>query len=136
MSIKLSSEAAAKRRIILKLDAIAREKCFERDRRRDGLIMCQSCRQGQLYQPHWAHILSRRDLSIRWEADNALSLCERCHDYFDNHKTDSLRWFETCWPERMAHIRELQQSHQMFGNTIESLKELLAEMSNGHHDSH
>ena len=102
-----------------KLDAIARQRCFERD------LRCQRC--GAVSFLEWAHVITRRDLSLRWEPDNALALCNwqsnGCHEWFDSHKKESLAWFESKWPDRWEHIQEIRNSHVEI-----DLKELLVQM--------
>ena len=130
--IKSSPKTAAKHRLILQLDALARQRCFWRDmatvRGAVGSIqmpVCQFC--GSSRSPEWAHVFGRRDLSIRWELDNNLTLCgpggDNCHQWFDDHKSEALVWFGSCWYDRMNHIREIQQSRVRV-----DLKQLLAEM--------
>jgi hypothetical protein len=123
--IRSSSKSATRRKLIVQLDALARHKCFERDRMNDlertlyiSCICCQRCYALYFYGdtswpfgPEWAHVFSRRDLTIRWELDNNLTLCHECHEWFDNHKVEALAWFEEKWPQRFANIRRIQQSH-------------------------
>jgi hypothetical protein len=120
--IQSSSKSATRRKLIVQLDPLARRKCFERDSASNLgalYIYCQRCYalyfDGDVVQwpfgPEWAHVFSRRDLTIRWELDNNLTLCHECHEWFDNHKVEALAWFEKKWPQRFANIRRIQQSH-------------------------
>lgn len=110
--IQSGSKAASRHRLILQIDEIARQICFARDS-----WTCQRCGEkchGYSDRfplgPEWAHVIGRRDLSLRWVLDNNLTLCHEDHVWFDDHKNDSLVWFEVEWPERMNRIRHLRNT--------------------------
>ncbi len=41
---------------------------------------CERCGSREVLQ--WAHIFSRKYLSVRWDTRNAMCLCRGCHFYF------------------------------------------------------
>jgi hypothetical protein len=125
--IPLSDKAATRKGLKDKLDAIARTRCFMRDSVAAGrAVPCQRCGNNNV---EWAHVISRRDLSLRWELDNNLSLCHSCHVWFDAHRKEARAWFASRWPERWEHIQKIWwQRDKMFGSSVEHLKELLAQM--------
>ena len=96
--IRSSKKTQQRRRWIKELDADARWRVFTRDQNE-----CQCCHDPQ-YAVQWAHMISRRHLCIRWEADNALSLCAGCHMWFDGYPLLSGDWFRKNWPERAERI--------------------------------
>lgn len=55
----------------------------------------------------WAHIHTREYHCTRWELENGLTLCKRCHVWFDNHKFLAYDWFEKNYPERYHMIRNV-----------------------------
>jgi 5-methylcytosine-specific restriction endonuclease McrA len=97
--IRSSKKARARRSIVLKLDALAREACFERDGNK-----CVRCPNRKI---QWAHVISRRHLCTRWELDNALALCFTCHAWWHSYPSLSGPWFAKNWPERQEHILKL-----------------------------
>lgn len=62
-----------KRGIKKKLDAI----CSEIVRRVDKCVRCG--KDGGDVTLHCAHIFSRKNMSTRWDLDNLVCLCYRCH---------------------------------------------------------
>jgi hypothetical protein len=58
----------------------------------------------------WAHVHTREYYVTRWEPDNSLALCDRCHMWFDNHKVISYEWFRKLWPVRWERIQNVLQS--------------------------
>jgi len=99
--IRASKKTQHRRRMIKKLDDHARYQVFLRDD-----FKCVRCRNDRGIQ--WAHILSRQHLCIRWEPDNALTLCGGCHMFFwHKHPLLAVDWFNKNWPERKEHIMAL-----------------------------
>lgn len=95
-------------------DAARQEVVIERDQ-----DTCQRCekRQGEwdaeILMPvriQWAHVHTREYYVTRWEPDNSLALCSRCHVWFDNHKVLSYEWFRKKWAERWERIQAVLQS--------------------------
>ena len=103
-----------KRKMVLALDKVARREIVEgRDEN-----FCQRCllHNGEVNVPgyplsvvviQWAHVHTREYYITRWEPDNSLALCSRCHVWFDNHKVLSLDWFAKKWPERWENIKRI-----------------------------
>jgi hypothetical protein len=112
--IRSSKKALSRRRMVIALDKAARfEIVVERDRE-----ICQRCGQVQgawdaeIQQPvriQWAHVHTREYYVTRWEPDNSLALCSRCHVWFDNHKVLSYDWFMKNWPLRWQAIQIVLQ---------------------------
>ena len=97
--IRSSKKARQRRSVVIKLDALAREACFERDGHK-----CVRCRSPKV---QWCHIIGRRHLCTRWELDNALSMCAGCHMWWHEYPILSGPWFKKNWPERSANIIRL-----------------------------
>lgn len=108
-----------KRGMVLDLDKVARHEIVVE---RDGNI-CQRCghRDGwnvyledkRMYwtlKIQWAHVHTREYHLTRWEPDNSLALCDRCHVWFDNHKVLAFDWFAKKFPERWERINRMLQA--------------------------
>lgn len=68
---------------------------------------CQRC--GKQYDSsstglHCSHNFGRRHRTIRWCADNALSLCAACHSWYGENPADSGKWLEEFIGEGMVEI--------------------------------
>lgn len=86
---------------IRKKDAEFRIEIIARDR------ICQRCGKGATQgQLQCAHIYSRRYKSIRWDMDNALTLCAGCHFYVHQNPVEFAFWFERKYPDRLARLQE------------------------------
>ena len=85
--IKSSKATKKRRRMVLKLDADARQRVFERDN-----FACMRC--GKKENLNWAHVLSRRDISLRWEADNGMTLDAGCHMFWHHQPALAVDWLQ------------------------------------------
>lgn len=86
-------------RMKLDLDAIARKEVFERDGGK-----CIRCANSDR-SVQWAHVLSRRHLCLRWDADNAMTLCAGCHLFWHHEPAMAVDWFIKNFGERWERIR-------------------------------
>jgi len=113
--IKTGTKKLSKNRMVAMLDKACRQRTvIERDN-----DTCQRCsrRQGEwdceIHRPtiiQWAHVHTRRHHCLRWDDDNTLALCSRCHKWFDNNKVLALDWFAKQFPERWDRIKRVLQS--------------------------
>lgn len=110
----IRNKRRTKRGMVLDLDKVARREIVEE---RDKNI-CQRCGLFEGWWSgggpdatrtviQWAHVHTREYYVTRWEADNSLALCKRCHVWFDNHKVLSLDWFAKKFPERWESIKRI-----------------------------
>lgn len=108
----IRNKRRTKRGMVIDLDKSARREIVEQ---RD-FNECQRCGINSGYPyPHsydqaviqWAHVHTREYYITRWEPDNSLALCSRCHVWFDNHKVLSLDWFAKKFPERWENIKRI-----------------------------
>lgn len=67
----------------IRLDRICGKKVRDRGK-------CDKCRS--IDNLTWAHIISRRYYSTRWDLDNALCLCLDCHRYYTDHPFEWEIW--------------------------------------------
>jgi len=90
-----------------------RKKCVEVAKQlckiRDGhkCIRCpRSARQG--YQMHGSHILAEGPgyLNISADVDNIKTLCAQCHIWWHSYPTESGKWFEEKYPDRIFLLRK------------------------------
>lgn len=49
----------------------------------------------------WAHVYTRGMTYIRWDADNAVGLCARCHYAYTKNPGNWVRFMERTYPGRM-----------------------------------
>ena len=99
--IRRSKKARQRARMVKELDEAARLAVFERDEH-----LCVRCRiPGRAVQ--WSHVIGRRHKNIRWEADNALTLCAGCHMWWHEYPTLSGEWFRKNWPDRYERIHKM-----------------------------
>ena len=66
---------------------------------------CDKCGKKESVQIQWAHIKSRKYLSVRWLTINSFSLCAGCHRWSHNQPELFTRWIDENYPGR---IDELQ----------------------------
>lgn len=70
--MKKRRKKTERQKAIKRLDALAKEVVFARDKCR-----CVKCGKSTTLAP--AHIFSRRNFSVRWDTDNIICLCYRHH---------------------------------------------------------
>lgn len=81
-------------------------------RRRDGC--CLRC--GKTESLQCAHIIGRRNHRLRYDPQNAITLCYACHIHFAHKEPVAFtRWLEETRPEQLRYL----ESHQ---NEIEQRK--------------
>jgi 5-methylcytosine-specific restriction endonuclease McrA len=71
-------------------------------RTRDGWA-CTRC--GSPVMPQCAHLHSRVYRAIRFNPDNATTLCKGCHVMFTHKPIEWADWCEERWPGRLAVLR-------------------------------
>lgn len=116
--IRRSKKARQRARLVKELDATARRAVFERDGHE-----CVRCHL-PFTKVQWSHVFSRRHKNLRWELDNALSLCAGCHFWWHENPVMSGDWFKKNWPDRYEHILTLYNAENR-KVTLASMKERL-----------
>lgn len=109
MGLKTSKRSQSKASIKRKLDALAREVVFVRDHTK-----CRRCgKSPPSIQLQWAHIYSRRYLSVRWDPRNALSLCAGCHFWIHANPMDGAEFVRSSVPAQdLQALRDRLQSNE------------------------
>lgn len=87
--------------MVLALDAAARAVVFERDN-----FACIRC-SNRTRPVQWAHVLSRRHLCLRWEPDNAMSLCAGCHLFWHHEPALAVEWFLKNFADRWERVNAI-----------------------------
>ena len=87
---------------------------------------CENCGERDSSQLQWCHIKSRRYLSIRWELDNSLCLCAKCHRWYTDHPDLFTKWIERKFPGRLDRLnKKFQKKFKMtMEDRLEKEKEL------------
>lgn len=76
-------------------------------RQRDGY--CQRC--GKTENLQCSHVMPRTFISVRWNPDNAITLCYACHIYWwHKYPHDASAWFDSKWPGRYQRVRYITNS--------------------------
>ncbi len=67
---------------------------------------CERCGKTSSLQD--AHIIGRaKSLAIRWDEENHLCLCVRCHLYWwHKQPLEAAQWFEEKWPGRYEKLNQ------------------------------
>lgn len=94
---------ASRARMVRELDAIAREEVFIRDHGTCIAAGIAGIRCGDTVQ--WAHVLSRRHPCLRWEADNAMTLCAGHHLWWHHSPMYAVEWFVRDFPDRWRRLK-------------------------------
>jgi 5-methylcytosine-specific restriction endonuclease McrA len=121
--IRKSKKARSRARMVKQLDAAARQEVFERDH-----FCCVRCNDPSR-AVQWCHIFSRRHKNLRWNPDNALTMCAGDHMWWHQYPLLAVEWFRKTWPERYEAILSTFNS----GGKV-NIKELFQELqtaSNG-----
>ena len=103
MALRRSKKAASKARMVRALDDDARQRVFARD----GGI-CIRCNNGSR-AVQWAHVLSRRHPCLRWDEDNAMTLCAGCHMFWHHEPALAVDWFIKNFGDRWKRIKAILQ---------------------------
>ena len=89
-------------------------------RRRDG-GRCMAC--GSTERLQCAHIVSRRYRATRWDNDNAVALCSRCHTNYTHHPLEWHEWVDRTFGD--AHYGLLRA--QALNSPLPDLADVLSE---------
>ena len=83
---------------------------------------CEKCKSRDYLQ--CAHIISRRYKQVRWDLDNAVTLCRGCHVYFTHHPIEWEDWVINRMGEenyQMLRTRALQYGKIDYDKVIDLL---------------
>lgn len=115
-----------KSKLIKLLDAEAKAVVNTRDGNR-----CLRCGRGKPeVQIHWAHVFSCSTHSIRWDPENAMTLCSGCHRFWwHKEPAEATRWFEGLFPGRIERLEiKKRESVSTFSRTVEAYTAILEEL--------
>ena len=102
--IKSSKRTRQRRRKIKDLDLECREIVFTRDG--NACVKCGKT-TGKL---DWAHIVSRRDITLRHDPENSLVLCAGCHFFWHHAPLEAVTWFQQKFPLRYEYMMEVRRT--------------------------
>lgn len=102
--IKSSKRTRKRRRLVAQQDAECREIVFERDGSK-----CVKCGRstGKL---DWAHIVTRRDMTLRHDPENSLVLCAGDHFWWHHQPLEAVTWFQNTYPLRYEYLMESRRT--------------------------
>jgi len=94
-----------------------------------SLDHCEKCgaakRQAQL---QCAHIYSRSNLRLRYDIQNVLCLCAKCHFWSHKNGLDFAIWVNDAWPERVRYLRKHKDEYTKL--TVNDYKKIIKELEN------
>lgn len=67
---------------------------------------CEWC--GKTDNLQCAHIISRNNLTLRYDLENALCLCAGCHFKWHQSPTEAIRWLDKTFPGRIDYLHKRQ----------------------------
>ena len=115
----IRNKRRTKRGMVIDLDRVARQEIVV-DRDANVCQRCGACEGIRFETGHgpdilpaviqWAHVHTREYYITRWEPDNSLALCSRCHVWLDNHKVLGFDWFAKKFPDRWERIKRILHS--------------------------
>jgi len=82
---------------------------------------CKRCASMAGVEP--AHIFVRKNLSVRWNEDNVLPLCHRCHLWAHRRQKEFKEWVKKLYGEVKWNALELR-ANTIKKWTVDELKEL------------
>ena len=66
--------------------------------------ICERCGSRERSYFQCAHVIGRDNKVLRWDANNALNLCDTCHRWGHANPRLFMEWFENKFPDRYAYI--------------------------------
>jgi 5-methylcytosine-specific restriction endonuclease McrA len=83
-----------------------------------------------------AHFIGRSCIILRWDANNCLCLCHRCHNEWAHKFPKQFKeWFASEFPERYSYVME--KKNDIWKVTIQDMVELCSyfreKIKEGHH---
>ena len=77
-----------RKKLINKCDALAREVVYKRDNH-----TCQKC-GSKINRLNPAHFVGRKNMNMRFDTRNVITLCVACHFYMDGNPYDFTKWYK------------------------------------------
>jgi hypothetical protein len=93
-------------------------------------LFCEKCgRRGEITTFDDAHVVGRKNLTLRWDILNHLCLCFQCHRFFWHEEPlESSEWFKKKFPERYQYL--LKAKNVTLRRFEEDFKNLLLAIEN------
>lgn len=110
-SVHLADSALCRTHAVALADKLVADAVKSRDRR------CLSC--GATERLQWAHIISRQATYIRWDPENSIALCARCHHRFTLRPGEWAAWVESRWPGRLSELARRQAEGEARGGHVD-----------------
>jgi hypothetical protein len=91
---------------------------------------CEHCGSLEKSLFQCAHIIGRDNKTLRWDANNALCLCDTCHRWAHAHPKLFIEWVESKFPDRYAWIMRRKEENALmkwydYEDLIKFLREFL-----------
>lgn len=91
---------------------------------------CEKCmRRGEITMFDDAHVVGRKNLTLRWDILNHLCLCFQCHRFFWHEEPlEAAKWFQEKYPERYKYLMAVKNN--IVKRTEEDYENLLQTIRN------
>jgi 5-methylcytosine-specific restriction endonuclease McrA len=86
-----------------------------------SLGYCERCGNKKTLQP--AHIVSRKNKTLRWDLNNILCLCSSCHFWSHSDPLGFSLFIETKFPTKYEYV--MKNKNRLSHQTAKDYKELL-----------
>jgi hypothetical protein len=70
-----------------------------------------------------AHVVGRKNLTLRWDILNLLCLCRDCHRWGHAHPKEFRKWFDNKYPERSEYVDSVK--NRIIWKSVLDYEELL-----------
>ena len=94
-----------------------------------SLDHCERCsvtrNQAQLQT---AHVITRSNLRLRYDINNLLCLCAKCHWDWHKNPLESIMWFNDAYKERSKYL--MKHRNEFLKLTIDDYKEIIKNLEN------
>ena len=91
-----------------------------------SLDHCERC--GSIKTLQAAHIYSRRYVNLRYDIQNVMCLCAKCHFQWHDSPLDSIIWFNQNYPERLEYLKKKRNIIKKW--TIKDYEKTIEEIKN------
>ena len=91
-----------------------------------SLDHCERC--GSIKTLQAAHVYSRRYVNLRYDIQNVMCLCAKCHFQWHDSPLDSIIWFNQNYPERLEYLKKKRNIIKKW--TIKDYEKTIEEIKN------
>lgn len=94
--------------------------------------VCAKCESSGGGYPLESHHICGRGRSVRWDLDNGICLCRKCHQWQQGNVAAFLHWISEVYMKPAMHDALVRLSSMVVKRTDTDLRNLLHEIRSGH----